>query len=304
MGLAIVVVVMGMAGVALGEVDLGVMKEAKENMDEGKYEECMAKLGKLLAHTSSFEKTTERGKLLAMKGECLLRQKQGQAAQEVFAASAAAYPTKDAKEAAVSAATAELIGKSKELTYVPTTGEGEKKGIGIVESKDRVAAFEAMFRDLLAERQTEMKNVLKPPPAVVQVAAIEEFAGKARGVSNAEVAATGEDKQTKALMTETAAATKKCLNGTITQMTRQVENIATEADKMVTVGKGQRKRGITPTEKNTLTGMATTVGKLTTTIKGLVTTLGTDADYFKQELEDAASLKKKAEDAVRRHKVN
>jgi hypothetical protein len=66
------------------EFDMAGAKEAEADLAAGKHSECLHKLAKLLAHTSGLEKSAERGRLLALKGECLLQRKQGPAAIETL----------------------------------------------------------------------------------------------------------------------------------------------------------------------------------------------------------------------------
>ena len=256
------------------------------------------------------------GGVAALKGECLLQEKNSEAA-DIFEAAAKAYPDKDVKktkdgkpgkstkEAATDAATSELIRKSADWQYTPKTGK-DKTALPIVDAAARPAALKALYADDLAADEAQAKPLLTGSPSLPSVV---DFAPKLHDLDMVALAVGDDDAAVVKLQKDLAGSAKKHIDAAVTQMNQQTDAASADAGKMLqqTTGTGRNRRttskpkGLTDTERSNLGNDLATAGQIPPWLKTLQTALDTDDNYFQQETTNVQSLKTKIQGVLSRY---
>src|SRR5688572_20637109 len=219
------------AAPVVGGEALPTMEQLNAQLAEGKHQEVLKHVAKLLGLRGEHAKTYDRYDLLCLRGEAALRGKANSMAMEAFAQASKAATDPDKQ--AIARATELLIRRSKPLGYVPRSTQAApaarkvdaaavKKAnepIPYIEPDDRKRAFAALFADEMAVVAPKVKaatNANGLPPIIDAIKSI----GDLRAL---EVAATGSSAQTKAISGDLGAHAHQLIAGTLGPMERRVE---------------------------------------------------------------------------------
>jgi hypothetical protein len=302
-----VFVVLFLQGAAIADVSITpilTIKDAQADYTAGNYPACLQKIATMVPVAAVADKPA----LFALKGECLIAQKQATAASEAFLAASSAYTTaKDKKNAAVTRATADVIRNSTDFNYTPKTGK-DKNPLTINDPAQRPAALTAFYNDQAAAT-LEAKKALgagntPPRPSLPDIQA---FAPKLQTLEIYEMAATGDDAKTLAMQKALATQAKNEIAAFVNSSNTKVDTIAAAAATKVPIpgtgGKGgknkaatpqqTKEKGLTEPERNSLNDLLATADKIPPAAKSLVPALNTDADFFNSEIASTSALKKK-----------
>ena len=264
--------------------DLPTVEQLKAQLAEGKHQEVLKHVAKLLGLRGENAKAYDRYELLCLRGEAALRGKANSMAIEAFGQAARA--TTEPEKQAVARATEVLIRRAKPLGYVPRVApqlapQGKvdaaaaaaataaraqvAQPIPIIEEADRKRAFAALFVDEFATVEPKVKAATKSnglPPVIDAIKSI----GDLRAI---ELAATESSAKTKGITADLGAHAHALISGTLKPMQQRVEECWTTASSAtVTDGSdGQRYRlpgmwGLNSTQQNDLKAIIATCEKV------------------------------------------
>ena len=269
------------AAPAAGE-PLPTMEQLKAQLAEGKQQDVLKQVAKLLQLKGDAAKAYDRYDLLCLRGEAALRAKTNSMAMEAFAQASRA--TDDKEKQAVARATELLIRRSKPLGYVPRTTGGPatrpagakidatvkpqagqpQQPIPIIEEADRKRAFAAMFADEMAVVDPKVQAATKAnnlPPVIDAIKSL----GDLRAI---DIAANGSAAQTKALGADLGAHAHELIATTMAPMDKRVEECWNSASRTtVTQYSDARPQapglwGLTSIEQNDLKAIISTCEKV------------------------------------------
>lgn len=301
--------------------------DVQQLFDEGKYKEALQKLSRVLALRGDAAKAYDRHLLLRLKGECHLRQKESAAAATAFELAAKEAP--DETQRAVDVATAQLVKRSKNLTFTPSpkkaapgagggagavkanaNANAEKSGpIDITDPEKRKAAFAVMLveqKDEVAPKLKAAKDAKSLPPVVAAL----EAAGTLRTL---EVAATGDDAEVTGMVSELSGKALKMMADAVDDMAKTVEDIQLSANDLkevrtpvrspapgggVMLERSYKKKGLTTPDLQDLRRIIGDLQKLVPAAKELSEALGESGEEFKRVGKDAAVLHDKAREVL------
>ncbi|MEA2709401.1 MAG: hypothetical protein QOF78_2002 [Phycisphaerales bacterium] len=223
----------GRAGSAgAGGEALPTMQQLNQMLSEGKSQDVLRHVAKLLALKGEAAKGYDRYDLLCLRGEGALRTKANTMAIDAFAQAARA--TEDSQKQAVARATELLIRRAKPLGYVPrvaapapanaqadAAAAKAKPGTPIpyIEAADRKRAFAAMLIDEMAVVDPKVKAATKSEALPPIIDAIKSL-GDLRAV---EIAAKGTSTETKGLSADLGTHAHHLISDTIRPMSKRVE---------------------------------------------------------------------------------
>jgi hypothetical protein len=268
---------------------LPTIEQLNAQLAEGKHQDVLKQVAKLLQLKGDAAKSYDRYDLLCLRGEAALRGKANSMAMEAFAQAARA--TEDKDKQGVAKATELLIRRSKPLGYVPraaaaaaptsrgvapknagaepvavakSTGGGNQP-IPIIESADRKRAFAAMLADEMAVVNPKVQAATKSeslPPVIEAVKSL----GDLRGI---EVAATGGSEQSKGISADLGTHAHRMISRTLDTMSKRVEECFASGKRVMVTEytDGSRYRqpgmvGLTSAEQNDLKGILNTAEKI------------------------------------------
>jgi len=260
--------------------ELPTVEQLNAQLAEGKHQEVLKHVAKLLGLRGEAAKRYDRYELLTLRGEAALRAKAISMAIEAFGQASRA--TTDPEKQAVARATEVLIRRAKPLGYVPRAApqlapQGKvdaaaaaaraqaAQPIPFIEPADRKRAFAALFADEFASVEPKVKAATKAsglPPVVDALKSI----GDLRAV---EIAATGTSAKTKSITGDLGAHAHQLISGTLTPMERRVEECWNSARRQ-TVSQGSDGNtyrqpgmwGLNSTEQNDLKAVIATCEKV------------------------------------------
>ena len=247
--------------------------QIKTMVDGGQYTDALKAIAQAVPATAQ----GSRYDLYMLRGEALLHIKQGLSAVAAF--DLAQGETTKPLPWAVAGATSYLIKQSTNMTFTPKTGDS-KTPYDIVDAAQRKMALTALFEQELVKVSAgyqAVKNGQSLPPII-------EFA-KTLGIAHMlELAATGDDAKTVAMVKDLATHSETLMTAACTDMTRQTDTINTRANQFIpitstvpdpnnakrTIQKTQyRKRGLTQGDAATLNNIVGTCDKFAPAAKDL-----------------------------------
>lgn len=230
---------------------LPTSEQLQQQLNEGKHQEVLRQVAKLLAIRGERAKMYDRYELFVLRGEAALRGKAIPMAAEAFAQ--AAQATEDADKQAVARGTEILIRRSKPPGYVPKTAgatggaAGAAPGAGanvnaaarapraqpnqpipLIEQADRKRAMAALLVDEMAAAGPKIKAATQArglPPVVDAIKTVADL----RAI---EIAATGTSDQTKAISGELGAHAHRLMSGALASMSAHVEECWSSASQV------------------------------------------------------------------------
>jgi len=275
--------------------------ELQKMYAEGKYQDVLKSMGKVLALKGEAARPYPRYDMLVLKGDCHLMLKQTAWAVEAFAA--AAKEPGDAKTTGVARATELLIKRSSATGYVPKTPAGgaergkRSEPIPIADRENRKKALTALYADELAAFGPKVKRALASP-ALGETMAV---AGTIADIQAMEVAASGDDTDTRRLADSLSEHATTVLADAVKAMSRHVEDIyRTASEKQETDRLGRfgeiyyTRAGLSGQMISDLKGTAKTSGEVIAAAKQLVAMLKGDAKGYDAIIADAQKLGKRA----------
>jgi hypothetical protein len=267
--------------------DLPTVEQLNAQLAEGKHQDVLKHVAKLLGLRGESAKAYDRYDLLCLRGEAALRGKASSMAIEAFGQASRA--TTDPEKQAVARATEVLIRRAKPLGYVPRTapqlapqekidaaagGAASAGGaaraqaaqpIPLIEEADRKRAFAALFADEFATVEPKVKAATKSnglPPVIDAIKSI----GDLRAI---EIAATGSSTRTKGIAADLGAHAHQLISGALRPMSARVEECWSSASRatVTETSTGERYRapgmwGLTSTEQNDLKAVIATCEKV------------------------------------------
>ncbi len=278
--------------------------QIKTMVDGGQYSDALKAIAQAIPATAA----GARYDLYMLRGEALLREKQGYLAATAF--DMAEGETAQPVPYAVAWATSYLIKQSANLVYAPQSDGGAGSArYDIVDPGQRKEALTALFEKEYAVADAgykDVKNERSLPPII-------DFAHGLGTAHLLELAATGEDAKTRAMVKELATHAETLITNACTDMSRQVDTIDTRANEYVaftnnvpdpnnarrTIQQTQyQKRGLSANDRATLANVVATCNRIPPAARDLVYYLSTDAGAFRPAVDSAANILRKAQDTL------
>jgi hypothetical protein len=257
------------------------LEPLQQLLTQGQYPHLLAKLNTALAAKTSTRDKATRYALLMLKGETLIRTNADESAADAFKA-AALVGTSD-HDIAIARANASLLKRSSLNKYQPKTKAAGTTAlpaaIDIVDPASRKFAFVALFTDLItpAKPQVEATEKMTALPPIVNVAK------QLADIRPLEIAGTGSDTDSKALLEKLGRQSSTLMNNALKTLDSQVTAIGKTAatrQKREKLNAGDISDALLPDDVSNLDSIisqATQIGIAAVTMQ---TTFG-DADNFK-----------------------
>lgn len=213
-----------------GEGTLPTMHELRQLHEGGDHRTCIQQAARVLRVVrAGGGEGYDVPAVQLIRGDCLLHTEDPVTAREAYAAAEASGDPNVTSEAR---AMALLIERSPELTYTPRTADAAGRPIPIVEHPDRRGALTALRADELAAhdalfRQAESADTLVP---------ILEAVPRVLDVRSLELAATGDDEQTRPLATAVGARARELIAAELRTIDRRVAEIERTANTLIDSG--------------------------------------------------------------------
>ena len=330
------VLAMALAMQAYGEATsqpLPTQGDIQKLVDAGSYADALKAIGQLLPTLSSqATPSAKRYALYMLCGECQLQSKQSSDAAAAFAS--AVHDAPKPADAAVPDATALLIKRSTNFAYTPKATKDKlpptppvspaKKAaskatasvladpppagtaIDILDKQSRATALLGLFYDELIADTAKLKEIKAETTVVPAV----DFAPTLPTLRHVEIAATGTDTFSAAMIDDLTAHAHSLMSKALTSLGSQVDGIRRTANESVTIevpsttgtGKNQKAtmkkeyklRGLASGDNATLENAIVTCKKVDDAVKTLNTTLSLPASTFGAIVSEADAIRKKA----------
>ena len=166
--------------------------KAESDFNSGDYRASLAEISRLLTTNAARPGTQARYDAFMLRGECMLRLKMPEPAQQAFiAASRVVKQDADTTGAATAEGLAILVKKSQGLMYTPAHGSP----IDIVDPEHRKEALAALYADLAAAIKPRVQKAMQD----TSLKPLHDLIPAVFDVYNVEVAATGKATQTEGM---------------------------------------------------------------------------------------------------------
>lgn len=216
------------------------MEEIKKSFDEGKYQDTLKMLGRVLPLKGKAAAGFDRYELLVLKGETHLRLTQNPNAAAAFGDAAdeaeknGSSEDKDkgglSEKAAVARATQMIIKRSKGTDFTPKTRKGGKaEPINIADPAQRKTAIAA----LLADEKSAVEGKISAGLKAKSLPPIAESLDAAKRLASLELAATGGIEGTKKAIHDLGQRGRTLLGEALEKSERDVDEINKNANKIV-----------------------------------------------------------------------
>lgn len=282
------------------------MEELKQLLTDKQYQPLLQGLNRVLGLKGKAASGYDRGELLLLKGEALLQTKQTTAAIDVF--ESVVKQGTEAKGKEMGQAMALLVRRSPGGKYTPKTKAKDKPAasINILDPDQRKAALSAMLVDELADLQPKVKSAGQSkalPPILALVDSVE----KARQV---ELAATDQDGQARQIGSDLADRARDVMAAEIRRLSERTEAISKIGEALIPFnemvqdrGRARmethyRKHGLNTNELNELRQIAAMCDQVEPIASKLAEGLQLDAKDFRQAVDDAERVKKRAREVL------
>jgi hypothetical protein len=285
--------------------NLPTIDDLKQQLAEGKSQDVMRNVQKLLNLKGDAAASYDRYELFMLRGEAALRNKAMPMAAESFAN--AAKETTDEQKKSIARANEILTRKSKATGYVskanaslrPAPGQKPPGPLPIIDQADRKAAMTALFSDEFTAIQPKL-NAAKNATSLNPIADAAKTLGDMQAL---EVAATDSSEKTKSISAEIGDRAHTLISDALRTMQARTEEIWASASRK-TYNEDQFGRktyntglwGTTSTEQNDLKGIIGTCEKVTPTAQDFATVTGNAA--LKTDAEQAQQLWARAKEVL------
>ena len=265
------------------------LKEVQGEFEDARYSVCIQKIDHILSSAPSAE---DRYTLLSLKGECLIHQQQASLAAQAFAD--AAQAAADKTEIALATATSALLRHSENFAYVPVTGK-EHRPLPISDKAKRAPAVAALFTDELVRA----KPLIAATVASTDIQPLLDFTTPFHALALLELASTGGTVQLDGVQKTLTNRAQELIAAQIAKMNADADAIVADAATMVEIpgtdGRPARhqRKGLTDDNRQHITDMAAACDKLEETAKQVVTAYALAADFFKEDVANIETLKKR-----------
>jgi hypothetical protein len=290
------------------DASLPSVDQLKQQLAEGKHQDVLKQVAKLLLLKGEAAKAYDRYELFSLRGEAALRAKQPTVAADAFAQAAKA--TDDPVNQATARGTELLIRRSKPLGYVPRTapaGADAKakpatpaQPIPFIEPDGRKAALTALLADERAVVEPKVRAATKAEGLAPVIDAI-KGAADLRAI---EVAASGSSEQTKSLVGDLGEHAHRLISAALGKMKVRTEDCWAQGSRHreYVLSNGFRQReygmvGLTSTEQNDLKSIITTCQQVEPVAGELATVTGR-AELI-ADMKDATQLLARATEVLK-----
>jgi hypothetical protein len=285
------VTVTPLGGDSLAAGPVPTMKEVEGEFEDARYTICLQKISRVLS-SSPAPSAEDQYTLLSLKGECLVRQKQGAPAAEAFGA--AAHAGAEKADIAMATAMAELLRRSENFEYTPVTGK-DRKPLPITNKAKRTPALAALFADEAART----KRLYDAAVASEEVQPVIDFATPLHALAMFELAATNGTAQTDAMQKALTAHAQELVTAAVTKLSADADAIAASAMQTVEVPAvgnlppHRKLKGMTDADKQQIKDMAKAADALEATMKSVVTAYALDDNFFVDDTTAVETVKKR-----------
>jgi hypothetical protein len=220
------------------------IEDARAQFASGDFQSCLRGTSALLS--SAKRDSVERYDLLMLRGECLLRLKQRNAALPAFEAAAAVTKgRRDVARTATATATAVLVRESPDLTYKPK-GRSDRSGIDVVEPATRREAMGALFEDLKARLAPEVDKALRDKALASTNKRLRDF----WELYAVEFAATGDAASTAGTLQELGGHARGLIGDELERVTTRLEQLKDVATEPAWTNQGISHRGLNSNDRS------------------------------------------------------
>jgi hypothetical protein len=292
----------GQSNDALPRVD-----DIKAQVDNGKYNDALKGLTRLLVLKGPAAESLNRVELFMLRAECQLQTRQIKPAMEALdSARKEAFANGKPDDAAPAVALACLINKSNNYRYTPKTAPTltGQQPIDILDRKARPDAFKALFPD-------ELPNVKVKARLAADAATMPPVLDTAREVFTlacVEKVANNDNSESKEVASDLLTHAVALLTGGVARLEARTTAIGSMANSVVAKqveipdlsGKMSpqwvnRRVGLNSNITTELQGIKTTCGQITSACNELKLELATDGDVFRDILAKTAAVKAKVD---------
>ena len=272
-------------------------EEAQAAFASGDYQGCLRKTSGLLS--SAKRDSVERYDLLMLRGECLVRLKQRNAAAQAFQSAAGVMKgRRDLARTASATAIAVLVRESPDFTY-KSKANSERTGIDIIEPSTRRVAMAALFDDLKARLTPEVDKALREKSLVSTHKRLRDF----WELYAVEFSATGEAASTASTLQELGDHTRGLIGDELERLTTRLEQLKDLSEDPAWTSQGISHRGLNSNERAELKQTADYLTQIQRTVENgrrISQALGRTGENWESLLADCAEARDAAQEAYDR----
>ncbi len=273
--------------------------DARADFKTGDYAGCLKKISGLLSSKSVRNDSPERYDLLMLRGECMLKLKQRQAAAQAFDAAALGMKARgDLPRVAAATALATLVKASPDLVYKPKS-HPDLAGIDIVEPSWRKDAMAALFEDLRDKLTPAIDNAVRAASLVPT----HELLPRAWELYTVEYAVKGNAASTETRLEDLGGHARDLIGGELDGMITRLDQLNDLASEPAWVSAGLSYRGLRTDEREELHRIADELVKIQRTAENarrISRLLGRTGDNWDVLLADCGVARDTAEQAYAR----
>ena len=273
------------------------VEDARAAFASGDYQGCLRKISPLLS--SAKRDSPERYDLLMLRGECLLRLKQRNAAMPAFEAAAAVMKgRRDLERTAAATALAVLVRESPDLTYKSKANPG-RGGVDVVDPATRKVAMAALFEDLKSRLAPEVEKALKDKSLVTTHKRLKDF----WELYAVELAATGSADSTAGTLQEVGGHARGLIADELDRITTRLDQLGDLASDPAWTNAGISHRGLSTNERAELKQTADYLVQIQRTVENgrrIAQALGRTGENWETLLADCAEARDAAQEAYDR----
>jgi hypothetical protein len=292
-------------GRVLAQAPPSSLEDLRKLYEQKQYSDVVKEATRMLRLKGDAARTFDRYGVLMLKGDAQIQLKQGAQATEAFAQ--AQKETTDPKKLADAKACELLVKKSRGMMYTPKTSPppstrpstnpsaaARKGAINIGDESARSDALNALFNDEWTLAKPKVESLKKRgglAPLMDAVKLIDE-------VRPLELAATGNDTQTKQQLTTLSETAKRLMDDYLRKTGARVDEISRSANTRTQVQNGFRKRGLTGQEMQELKDASETAARIEPAAAEMGKAMGVGADPFAETVKAAEQLKIHAKEVL------
>jgi hypothetical protein len=273
--------------------------DARADFKTGDYAACLKKLSGLLSSRSLKADSPERYDLLMLRGECMLKLKQRQAAAQAFDAAATGMKARgDLPRVAAATALSTLVKASPDLTYKPKN-HPDLAGIDVIEPSWRKEAMAALFEDLRDKLAPAVDDAIHSASLVPS----HELLPRMWELYTVELASKGNAASTETKLEDLGGHAQELIGNDLNGMITRLDQLNDLASEPVLVSAGISYRGLRTDEREELHRMADDLVKIQRTAENarrISRLLGRTGEHWDALLADCAVARDVAEQAYAR----
>jgi hypothetical protein len=273
--------------------------DPRADFTTGEYPACLKKISGLLSSRSLKPDSPERYDLLMLRGECMLKLKQRQAAAQAFDAAALGMKAGgDLPRVAAATALATLVKASPDLTYEPKS-HPDLAGIDVVEPSWRKDAMAALFEDLRDKLSPRVDDAIHSNSLV----ASHELLPRLWELYTVELSTKGSAASTETKLEDLGVHARELIGNELNGMMARLDLLNDLAGEPAWVSAGISYRGLHTDEREELHRIADDLVKIQRTAENarrISRLLGRTGDNWDALLADCAVARDTAEQAYAR----